>query len=197
MMDKIYDFLGVRDFLRKPQDPVQAQQEQELEAYGPKEVYLSWEAPMKVIGTGVTSKRFIRTFLVIAIVIGILLAVMQDFVLIICIASAVFVTYVFSKYQLGTVKFELSNVGVLYDTTMFKWSKLSYFFFSNKASGEVLVIDTKLGLPGRLFINFNPSDRELIKSSIEKHLTFIKEEPKSSFDRAYDSITSKFNLEDK
>lgn len=195
-LQKITNFLGVSGLFKGPQQNVAPVEEFNPEKLGPKEVYISWETSLSRERTGI-SKKFTRTFIVIAIVMGLLLAIMQDFILILVIGSVIFVSYVFSKYQLGEVRYEISNHGIMMDNHMYYWHQLSNFFFSARIGGEILVVDTKLGLPGRLFISFSPENKERIQEAVGKHLTFLKVEPKTSFDRAYDSVLSKFNFEDK
>ena len=112
----------------------------------PKEVFMSWTINLKREGFN-PNKKFARTFIIIAIVLGLILAIMQDFVLILGIASIIFVSYVFTKYQLGEAVIEISSHGISYDGKVYYWHELKNFFFSERGSSSILIVGTRMGLP--------------------------------------------------
>jgi hypothetical protein len=162
----------------------------------PKEVYLAWEATPTHEVKGV-SKRFIRAFTIIGIFVGLLLIIMQEFFVILIIGSLIFVTQAMMKLAPEPIKYELSSHGLKIGENLYYWDHLRRFFFVLREGVEVVGIDTTLGFPGRLFVSFDPSDKEKIKEILIKYLHFLEEEPRTFFDNAYDRVVKKFSLEDK
>ena len=81
------------------------------------------------------------------------------------------------------------------DDTMYYWNKLRRFFFLQRENTEVLAIDTTIGFPGRIYLSFNPEDKEKIKEILEKYTHYLESEPRTFFDDAYDTVVSKISLE--
>jgi hypothetical protein len=163
---------------------------------GPKEVAFKWAATSRPPTQGM-NKRLTRTFLIIGAVIALLLVIMQEFFLILIVASILFLTYVLSKTVPESLNYEISNHGVQIGERTYYWHQLRQFFFFQKNGLEVLAIDTYLGLPARLFLTINQSDKQALQDYLISRITFLAEEPKTPFDKAYESLLSKFNFEDK
>lgn len=162
---------------------------------GPQETFHKWTAEAK-ISRSQYNTRFLRMFAIIGVVIGILLALMQDFVLIIVIASVIFFYYTLhNKYTPGVVEYEISNYGFKYGTQMYYWIELRHFFFSQRANQELLIIDTNENFAGRLVVIFKPEDKQKILGYLKERILYLEKEPKNSIDKFVDSVTGKFNVE--
>jgi hypothetical protein len=162
----------------------------------PKEVYLAWEAVSTHEVKGI-NKRFIRAFTIIGIFVGLLLLIMQEFFVILIIGSLIFFVQAMMKLTPESTKYELSSHGLKIGDTLYYWDHLRRFFFVLREGVEVVAIDTTLGFPGRLFISYDPSNKEKIKEVLLKYLHFLEVEPKTFFDNAYDKVIKKFSIEDK
>lgn len=163
-------------------------------SYGEKLVEHSWTAPNRVVKE--MSQKSAKTLIVIAVSVSLLFALMQEFLLIIVIASAGFLYYMLSKSPATEVKHEVSNHGVWYANEQFYyWHELKQFFFKNDAGGTVLCVDTIEKLPGRLFLNIDPTDKDKLKEIFSRRLVFLEEEPKGFVDKMYGSAISKFALD--
>ena len=164
-------------------------------AEGEKVVFYSWEAlarPHKEL----LNPKMLKTLIVIAVVVSLILALMQEFVLIIAIASMVFISYALSKTAPELVKHELTNYGVSFAGQNYFWQDLKNFYFAKTGDGssEILAISSKEVIPGRLFFAFSPVDKEKIQQICAKHLLFLEKEPVSVLDKAYSSVVNKFNF---
>jgi hypothetical protein len=160
---------------------------------GPKEVYLQWEAQSRVHKKGF-NKKMTRTMIVIGVVISLFLAVMGEFFLILVIGSIIFVSYVLSTTPPENVIYQISSHGIMYGEQMFYWDQLKQYFFSYSTGQELLCVDTKVSLPGRLFLTTRSEDKEKIKEILSRYLPFLKEEPVTVMDKAYKSFVDKFNF---
>ena len=163
-------------------------------AYGEKVVEYTWTAPSRVVKE--MSQKSAKTIIVIAVSVSLLFALMQEFLLIIVIASAGFLYYMLSKSPVTEVKHEVSNHGVLYAGEQFYyWHELKQFFFKNDEGSTLLCVDTIEKLPGRLFFHIDPIDKDRLKEIFDKRLVFLEQEPKGFVDKVYGSAISKFSLD--
>ena len=160
-----------------------------------KEIFLAWEKEVTVEEKVAVSKRYSRSLITISIVVGLILLVMQQFFVLLVIASIAFFVISLKKVSPEVVKYEISNHGIMINDTMYYWNKLRRFFFLQRENTEVLAIDTTIGFPGRIYLSFNPEDKEKIKEILEKYTHYLESEPRTFFDDAYDTVVSKISLE--
>ena len=191
----ITNFLGMTN-IKKEKSRVAIAQTQAVsprEALGEKISLYAWEAisrPQKAL-----DKKMIRTLIIIAVIFSLIFILMQEFLLVVLIASIIFMSYIIRATPAESLRYELNTHGVSYAGTLYYWYDLSRFFFKNTAGAEVLCVDTISGIPGRLYLTLNPGDREKVKEITEKYLNFLELEPKTFVDKAYDSVLDKISFE--
>jgi len=186
----ITSFVG----LTRKKEPSIAVPQVDPKSYGEKLIEHTWTAPNRIVKE--MSQKSAKTVIVIAVSVSLLFALMQEFFLIIVIASAGFLYYMLSKSPATEVKHEVSNHGVSYAGEQFYyWHELKQFFFKNDGGGTMLCIDTVEKLPGRLFLTIDPADKEKLNEIFSKRLVFLAEEPKGIVDKMYGSAISKFSLD--
>lgn len=161
-----------------------------------KEIFFSWEKEVSVEDRKVISKRFNNAFTLIGVFVGLLLLAMQQFFVLLIVGSLVFFVQSLRRVSAGRVKYEISNHGVMVEDSIYYWDKLRRFFFLNKENSEVLVIDTVVGFPGRIYLSIDSSDKEKIKILLEKYLHYLDTEPRTFFDNAYDKVVNKFSVDE-
>lgn len=161
-----------------------------------KEVYLSWQKEVTVEDKISVSKRYSRSLITISIVVGLILLIMQQFFVLLIIASIAFFVISLKKVSPENVKYEISNHGIMIDDVMYFWDKLRRFFFLPREGVEILAVDTTTGFPGRVYLSFNPEDKERIKEILEKYTHYLEKEPRTFFDDAYDKVVSKISMEE-
>jgi hypothetical protein len=193
-MPSLKKFLDIKDpheSLEPPKVP-----ETTIEELGPKEVFMSWEKTLSPSDKTVISDRFTRPAIMIGIVVGIILLIMQEFILMITIGSIIFFLQALRKMLPESLRYEISSHGILVGDDMYYWGKLRRFFFITREGSEVLAIDTTLGFPGRIYIHFDQSDKGKIKETLDRYLHYLESEPRTVFDNTYERIVGKFNIED-
>lgn len=164
-----------------------------FDKYGPDEALFQWAAAGK-IPTSSFNPKFLRMFMIIGIVIGILLALMQDFGLLFVIGSVIFFYYVLhNKYIPVEINYEISKYGFKYGTSLHYWFDLRHFFFTKRGGQEILIIDTNEDFAGRLIVLFKAEDRDKIFGLLKERAVFLEVEPKSSIDKAIDFVSDKFD----
>ena len=194
-LSDISNFLGITNIKKeKPRvTVVQTQSVSPTESLGEKITLYAWEAisrPQKTL-----DKKMVKTLIIIAVVISMIFILMQEFLLVVLIASIIFISYIIRATPAENLKYELNTHGVSYAGTLYYWYDLSRFFFKNTAGAEVLCIDTKSGIPGRLYLTIIAGDREKIREIIKKYLNFLEVEPKTFVDKAYGSVLDKISFE--
>ena len=191
----ISNFLGITNIKKeKPRATVaQTQTVSTTESLGEKITLYAWEAisrPQKTL-----DKKMVKTLIIIAVVISMIFILMQEFLLVVLIASIVFMSYIIRATPAENLKYELNTHGVSYAGILYYWYDLSRFFFKSTAGSEILCVDTKSGIPGRLYLTLNPGDREKVKEIAQKYINFLEVEPKTFVDKAYDSALDKISFE--
>jgi len=156
---------------------------------GPKKILFTWSAPSRVETKG--NEKISRTLMVIGIFIGLLLVIMQEYALILLIASLVFVNHAIKKVSPEKVTHEISTHGFSYAGQLYYWHQLKNFFF---LKDNMLAIDTYDTFPGRLFAIVSIKDHKEITNALEKYIHFLEQVPQTSLDKIYDSVVDKLKL---
>ena len=157
-----------------------------------KKVFLSWEVTERPKFT--LDKKTMKTVLVILAVISLILVSMQEYFLVLGLASVLFICYALSITPPVKVSHEISNKGVSFAGQFYGWHDLKSFFFYEKEGSEVLAVDTQNTFPVRLFFVLNGKDREKVREYLSRYLTFVEEPPRTFMDKMYDSVAGKINL---
>ena len=110
--------------------------------------------------------------------------------LILVVASFIFVSQILSKTPPETQRYELSSHGIGIGDEVYYWQHLLRFFFFEQAGVPSVAVDLKNGFPSRLFLAINEDDREKIKEILKSKLHFLEAGPPETFlDRAYKSVS--------
>lgn len=168
--------------------PVDLQQ-----TYGSKKVILSWKALARPARKD-AGKKVTRAIIVASAAAALILALLQEFPLILVIVSLAFVSYVLSKVPPEEALFEISSHGIKINDDLFYWHEMSQFFFVKTDDFDVLAVDVPQNTPTRLFLTIHNADMGKIKDVLSEHLNYIEVEPKSIFDRTYENFIGKFNI---
>lgn len=192
ILDSTLDFLSIPN--PKSKKTEEDKKEFDPTTLGPKKVLFTWEALSRPEYKE-KGNKFNKTLLAIGIVIGLILIIMQEFFLVLLIASLVFISNVLSKTQPEQVRYEITNHGFSYAGKLYYWNRLKQFFFQKESAYPTLVIDLYDSFPSRLFVIYNKEDESKIKDFFKEHVTYVEEEPKTFLDKGYESIISKFNIE--
>lgn len=188
---KFMDFKSREDYLGPSK--VEPMEKENLPV---KEIFFSWEKEVSVEDTKVISKRFNNALTLIGVFVGLLLLAMQQFFVLLVVGSLVFFVQSLRKVSPENVKYEISNHGVMVEDSIYYWDKLRRFFFLTREGSEVLVIDTVIGFPGRIYLSIDLNDKEKIKNLLEKYLHYLDAEPRTILDEAYDKVVNKFSVDE-
>lgn len=189
----ITDFIGVTTV--KKGRPIEPEDKQfDRENLGPKKILFTWEATPQTPNTAL-NPRYKKTFMIIGGVVGLFLLIMGEVFLLILIASIVFFLYALGRNPVGKFKYELNTHGINVDGTFYYWDEIERFFFTEHYGAQNIAVDLKEGLPSRLIVAYHPQDKEKITEIMNEHVTFLEHEPLNFIDRAYKSVSDKFDFQ--
>src|SRR3989344_6932713 len=127
----LIDFFIVKGLMKQRPQQQSAQSEFDPSRLGPKDIYMAWQAagrPVQQFG----SQKMTRSFAVIGVVIALFLVILQEYFLILVVASLIFVSQVLAKTPPETTSYEISSYGITIDGVVYYWHDLRRFFFFNR-----------------------------------------------------------------
>ena len=168
-----------------------AQPEFDPSRLGPKDIYMAWQAagrPAQQFG----SQKMTRSLAIIGVVVALFLVIIQEYFLILVVASLIFVSQVLAKTPPETTSYEISSYGITIDDVVYYWQDLRRFFFFNRDGHAGIAVDLVSGFPSRLFLTLDTAQHPAAKDLMIQHIQFLEAEPETILDRTYKSVTGKF-----
>jgi hypothetical protein len=153
----------------------------------PEKDLVSWTAPARPFKR--RDREFYITIIAIAFIVGLVLFLVEGFMPVILIVSLVFLFYVLSTVEPENIEYKITNKGVKVVGKRTDWGVMNRFWFSRRFDSELVIIET-LGLPGRMELVINPSDKEGIRSALSAYLA-EEEAPPSYLDKAANWFSKK------
>ena len=154
-----------------------------------KQVLFTWTAQNKLPHSGLDPKLK-RSLMIIGIVVGILLFIMQEYLLILAIGSLVFVSYVISNTPASIVTHDINNLGVSYEGEFYPYTDLKFYFFTQKGGVDILGIDRQNYT--RLIFLINPNEKQVIHELLYTRIPYLETPPQDALDDMYKGILSRF-----
>lgn len=133
-------------------------------------IILEWKAPGRPFTK--RHKSYYTTSLLIMFFIEIILFLFSQYMLMLVVASLVFVSFALSTVPPHEFNYRISNQGVFIEDHFFIWEELYDFFFTTQHNQKVLVIRTKNFFPGEITITLGNITTEQIKRAILPYLPF-------------------------
>jgi hypothetical protein len=162
----------------------------------PRKKLFAWKALSRPVSKGLDQKK-IRTLILIGIFISLFLLALQEFFLILGVLSLIFVSYWINQIPPEEMEYEITNQGIKYGGLFYAWEELKYFYLTRQGDLDVAIIDLVRGVPGRLFFTINKGDVSKVTEILKEYVNYLEEEPKTFVDKAYDSMTTKLDLDKK
>jgi len=141
-------------------------------------------------------KSYLKRALLLVALLALFFASLQDYVAVIFIIGSFAAVYVFFAIPPHEVTHKITNNGINYaGDSFYKWHELSDFFYDSREDVDLLVVNTKSPLPGRLFIIIPEHvDKEIVRSILNKHLSFLEVAPPNTLEKFNKKIMSKFQF---
>ena len=156
---------------------------------------ISWKSPSRPFKKRGT--EYFVTIGLVALILILIATVLREFLLVGVILSLSFVVYVLATVEPETIEHKIVKSGLVSGNHAYLWEELKSFWFEKKYEQELLVIETKLRFPGRLFILISGISAASVKNSIGKNLEFRQVPNLNWLDKAAERLTKLFPLERK
>lgn len=158
----------------------------------PEQILLKWMAPSRPFK--MRDRQFFTTVIVIAILLGILLAFAREWMLIAVIAAMVFAYYVWSIVPPEEIEYSITTRGLRVHGQLYRWDELVQWWVEDKWGQKMIVIVAPMVVSRRLHLLLGQTNEEQVKQVLEKYLV-MEQLPETAMDKAGRWISEKFPLE--
>jgi hypothetical protein len=192
---KITDYLNLTTPIKEEtnSEPNQTKSDDFYTKQEPLEELLSWKisAPNFQI-----SKKILRSGFVLVFLFAIFLVLAQDWMFLLVLLGMTFlVNLLLNNKDNRDIDYKIFNNGFMYGTTFYSWEQLSQFFYYEGTS-NLLIIESKDVLPGRIYVYFKIEDKEKIDSVLNKYLFKNIQHPKDFYEFVFFKIKPYLSLSD-
>jgi len=163
------------------------------EQYTEVKTLLAWTSPGRPFRR--RGKTYYATSLLIMFFIEIILFLFGQYMLMLVVASLVFLAFSLASVPPRDFHYRISTEGVFIEDHFFLWSELYDFYFKIREGQNVLHIRTKALIPGELTLTINPVEANHIKSVLLPYLPFREYVKPTFLDRTSDWMSHMFPLE--
>jgi hypothetical protein len=154
---------------------------------------LSWKAPGRPFKK--RSKQYYLTSLLIAFLIEIILFLFGQYLLMLVVASLIFMAFALASVPPQDFHYKISSEGIMIEEHFYLWKELYDFYFVKHDSEDTLRVGTEDFFPGEITLVLRGIDREHVKAVLLQFLPF-REVVKSTFmEKSGDWLEKNFPLE--
>jgi hypothetical protein len=154
---------------------------------------LEWTAPGRPYRK--KGKQYYLTSILIATLVEIILFLFSQYMLMLVVASLIFVAFSLAAVPPTDFKYRISSEGITVEDHFFLWQELYDFYFKKREGVNVVHIRTRAFLPGELTLTLGQINEDHIKSALLPYLPY-REFVKSTFmEKSGDWLAKNFPLE--
>jgi hypothetical protein len=140
------------------------------------------------------SKKILRSAFVFVFLFAIFLVLAQDWVfLLVLLGFSFIVNLLLNNKDNREIQYKIYNNGFTYGEVFYSWEELSQFFYYEGTS-NLIVIDSKDTIPGRMYVYFDPENRDKIEELLNKYLSKSLVHPKDFYELVIFKIKPYLNL---
>ena len=157
------------------------------------ETLLSWNAPGRPFRK--RGKEFFATGLLITLLVEIILFLFSQYLLMLLVASLLFVAFALASTPPHNVRYTISTEGITIEDHFFLWQELYDFYFKNREGADVLHVRTRAMIPGELTIPLDRVSRDDITQAMLPFLPYREVVKKTFMEKSGDWLSRNFPLE--
>lgn len=157
------------------------------------ETLLTWKAPGRPFRK--RGKEYYLTSLLVTTLIEIIAFLFGQYMLMLLIASFVFLVFVLATIPPHDFTYRLSTEGISMEDHFYLWQELYDFYFKKKEGVETLHVRTQAFLPGELIIPLGHADKEHIKNILLQVLPYREIMKPTFMEKSADWLAKTFPLE--
>lgn len=154
---------------------------------------LSWHAPGRPFVH--RSKQYFLNIILIMLALEIILFLFSQYMLMMVIASLVFLAYAMATVPPHDFHYKITTEGILVEDHFFLWQELYDFYFLRKENNDILHIRTKTFFPGELVIVLGEMNKEHVKSVLLPYLPFREYVKPTFMEKSGDWLEKNFPLD--
>jgi hypothetical protein len=154
---------------------------------------LSWTAPGRPFQK--RGKQYFASVLLIMLLVEVILFLFGEYLLMTVVLSLVFLSFSLALVPPHNYHYRISSEGITIEDHFFLWQELYDFYFRRQQNQDVLVIRTKVFLPGELSIVLGAIHKEQVKSILLQYLPFREVVHQSFMEKSGSWLSKTFPLE--
>lgn len=154
---------------------------------------LSWSAPGRPFKK--RTKQFYMTALLIAFLVEIILFLFSQYLLMMVVASLIFVSFAFAYVPPKNFHYRISTEGIRIEDRFYIWHELYDFYFTKRNGLDILNVRTQAMFPGMLTITLGDMDRDHVKNVVVKYLPYREYVKPTFMEKSGDWLSKNFPLE--
>ncbi len=139
-------------------------------------------------------KGAFTTIATIALLLSIIFAFFQEWLLIVLSWATVFLLFALSKVQPEEVEHRITTQGIISQGHTYLWIELGVFWFSDKGDQRLLHVGYR-NVFGQLIFLIHREDEGVIRDHLAQFLPFIEVWQKSATEKLTDWLAKKFPME--
>ncbi len=138
-------------------------------------ILYEWDAPERSYQK--KDKDFWITAIALLILVSVILFFVKEFLLIVALISILFLYYVLSTVPPQMIHMKISNKAVYFGEVRYLLGDLENFCFKKNLSSEQILFGTMLRFPRQIAMVIDETDKETIKSIVEKRIPYVENPP--------------------
>ncbi len=154
---------------------------------------LSWQAPGRPFVH--RSRQYFINIILIMLAIEIILFLFAQYMLMMVVASLVFLAYALATVPPHNFHYKVTTEGILVEDHFFLWQELYDFYFTRKDNADVLHVRTKAYFPGELVIVLGAMNKDHIRSILLSYLPFREYVKPTFVEKSGDWLEKNFPLD--
>lgn len=154
---------------------------------------LSWSAPGRPFKK--RGRQYFMTALLIALLLEVIVFLFAQYLLMLLIASFVFVSFALATVPPHNFRYRISTEGVTIEDHFYLWQELYDFYFKKRFGVDVLHVRTRALLPGELTLTLGEINVEHVKDIILPYLPYREVVRDTFMEKSGNWLTKNFPLE--
>jgi hypothetical protein len=156
---------------------------------------LNWSAPSRPYRK--KQKMYFLNLILIMLTVEVILFLFGQHILMLVVASLVFLAFAFASTPPVNVQYRISSEGIAIEDHFYLWQELYDFYFKQPDGMDVLHIRTKTYLLGELIITLGDVSKDKVRSVLLPYLPFREVTHTTFTERAGDWVAKTFPLENR
>ena len=160
----------------------------------PSEILIEWEAAERIFKE--RSREFYRRMSIIILFFVLMLFILKEFLLIGVLGLVFFAVYVFHTVPPRVFKHLITTNGINYASGhLFRWEELTSFFIERKEDVDMLIVNTKEPLPGRIMMLLSDKvDKAKLSEILNRYISIVENPEPGLFEKWSNAFSKRLRM---